>query len=264
MANRARTFGHSNALSLASVTSRTPSFGCALGPKFHSPIQGVFMPQGQVPGSGRVNGFAIDPRNTNVVYAAASIGGVWQTEDGGRLIPTVFNFSNQMTAGPDPSNLKGESPGDALASFMVGAGNPGAGAGGSTGFNAFPAPTYYLHGMYVQDDWKATRRLTLNLGFRYDIQMPPTARHNQQAYFDLHALNPISSVTGIPVFGQIVYNTPGDRGLYRQNLNDFAPRLGFAFAVSQKLVLRGGYGIYYARNFYGGNGPNPGYSTSSA
>lgn len=188
--------------------------------------------------------------------------GVRQNDDGGRLTPTVFNFSNQMTAGPDPSNLKGENPGDALASFMAGAGNPGSGSAGSTGFTAFPAPTYYMHGMYVQDDWKVRRNLTLNLGFRYDIQMPTTARHDQQAYFDLHALNPISVATGIPVYGEIVYNKPGDRGLWNINLHDFAPRVGFSYAVTPKLVWRGGYGIYYARNFYGGNGPDPGYSTS--
>ena len=103
----------------------------------------------------------------------------------------------------------------------------------------------------------------MNLGFRYDLQMPVTARHNQQAYFDFHALNPISVTAGIPVYGEIVYNTPGNRGLYQKNLNDLAPRLGFAYAVLPKLVVRGGYGIYYARNFYGGNGPDPGYSTSS-
>ena len=188
--------------------------------------------------------------------------GVRQTDDGGRLTPTVFNFNNQMTAGPDPSNLKADSQGDALASFMVGAGNPGAGSGGSTGFSAFPAPTYYLHGMYIQDDWKARRNLTLNLGFRYELQMPTTARHNEQAYFDLHALNPISVTTGIPVYGQIVYNNPGNRSLYNHNLNDFAPRVGFSYALTPKLVWRGGYGLYYARNFYGGNGPDPGYSTS--
>jgi len=188
--------------------------------------------------------------------------GVRQTDDGGRLTPTVFSFSNQMTAGPDPSNLKADSQGDALASFMVGAGNPGAGSAGSTGFTAYPAPTYYLHGMYVQDDWKARRNLTLNLGFRYEIQMPPTARHNEQAYFDLNALNPISAATGIPVYGQIVYNNPGNRSLYNHNLSDFAPRVGFSYAMMPKLVWRGGYGLYYARNFYGGNGPDPGYSTS--
>lgn len=53
----------------------------AAGP---APIDGVYMPQGRVPGSGRVNGFAIDPRNSDVVIAAASAGGLWKTEDGGQ------------------------------------------------------------------------------------------------------------------------------------------------------------------------------------
>jgi len=188
--------------------------------------------------------------------------GVRQTDDGGRLTPTVFHFGGQMTAGPDPSNLKGDTTGNPLASFMAGAGNSGIGSAGSTGFTAYPAPTYYMHGMYVQDDWKARRNLTLNLGFRYDLQMPTTARHDEQAYFDLHALNPISVATGIPSYGKLVYNSPGDRGLWNVNLHDLAPRIGFAYAWMPKLVMRGGYGIYYARNFYGGNGPNPGYSTS--
>lgn len=232
---------------------------------------GYYAPLGATQNSGEAsfpqnNGSLTVDVNKSLKTQSISTGylGVWQTDDGGRLIPTVFNFSNEMTAGPDPSNLKGESPGDALASFMAGAGNPGAGAAGSTGFNAYPAPTYYLHGMYIQDDWKARRDLTLNFGLRYDIQRPPTARHNEQAYFDLHALNPISVTTGIPVYGEIVYNQPGNRLLWNTNLKDFAPRLGFAYAVRPKLVMRGGYGIYYARNFYGGNGPDPGYSTSTA
>ena len=109
---------------------------------------------------------------------------------------------------------------------------------------------------------KRARSLRFNLGFRYDLQMPVTARHNQQAYFDLHALNPISVTTGIPSYGKIVFNSSGDRYLWNPNLGDLAPRIGFAYAMMPKLVLRGGYGIYYARNFYGGNGPDPGYSTS--
>ncbi len=230
---------------------------------------GFYAPLGATQNSGEAS-FPMDSAtlaiDVNKSFQAHSVSvgymGIRQTDNGGRLIPTVFNFSNQMTAGPDPSNLTNESPGDALASFMAGAGNPGNGAAGSTGFNAYPAVTYYLHGMYVQDDWRARRNLTLNLGFRYDIQMAPTARNNEQAYFDFHTLNPISVTTGIPVYGQIVYNKPGNRGLYNPNLNDFAPRIGFSYAVRPDLIVRGGYGIYYARNFYGGNGPDPGYSTS--
>jgi hypothetical protein len=233
------------------------------GASFYAPL-GATQNSGEASFPQNNGSLTIDVNKT-LKTQSLSVGymGVWQTDDGGRLIPTVFNFSNSMTAGPNPSQLT-NGTGDALASFMSGAGNSGVGSGGSTGFNAYPAPTYYMHGMYVQDDWRATRKLTLNLGFRYDIQMPVTARHNEQAYFDLHALNPISAATGIPVYGQIVYNTSGNRGLYQKNLSDLAPRIGFAYALVPKLVMRGGYGIYYARNFYNGNGPDPGYSTSSA
>jgi hypothetical protein len=252
----------------AQLDSWTPQFPqVEFGNTFSG--SGFYAPLGATQNSGEATfpktneSLTIDVSKT-LKTQSISVGymGVRQTDDGGRLTPTVFSFSNEMTAGPDPSNLKGEDPGDAFASFMVGAGNPGSGSAGSTGFTAYPAPTYFMHGMYVQDDWKATNKLTLNLGFRYDIQMPTTARHNEQAYFDLHALNPISVTTGIPVYGEIVYNQPGKRSLWDVNLNDFAPRIGFAYNMIPKLVVRGGYGIYYARNFYGGNGPDPGFSTS--
>ena len=207
------------------------------GSGFYAPL-GATQNSGEASFPGSNASFSAD---LNKVFKTQSVTigylGVWQTNDGGRLIPTVFNFSNQMTAGPDPTNLSGESPGDALASFMVGAGNPGAGSAGSTGFNANPATTYYLHGMYIQDAWKASHTLTLNLGLRYDLQMPPTARHDEQAYFDLHALNPISAATGIPVYGQIVYNSQGNRYLYHSNLNDLAPRVGFSYAMMPKFVM---------------------------
>jgi len=171
---------------------------------------------------------------------------------GGRIAPTQFNFSPAMTSGPDPNNAT--TAGDAFASFMV-----GAGTGGSTGFNAFPASSYYLHGGYVEDDWKVARKLTLNLGFRYEVQTPVTARRNDQAFFDFHALNPISSAAGIPVYGEVVYADPGHRNLYNFNWDDVAPRIGFAYNVAPKVVMRGGFGLYYSRSFFG-NGPNPGYS----
>jgi hypothetical protein len=239
--------------------------------QFGNTFSGSFYaPLGATQGSGEAsfpqnNGSLTIDVNRNFKAHSLSVGymGIWQTDDGGRIAPTLFNFSNTMTAGPNPTNIT-PNTGDGLASFMAGAGNAGAGSAGSTGFNAFPAPTYYMHGMYVQDDWKANQKLTLNLGFRYDLQMPVTARHNQQAYFDFHALNPISAATGIPVYGAIVFNSPGNRGLYQKNLNDLAPRIGFAYNVLPKLVLRGGYGLYFARNFYGGNGPDPGYTTSTA
>jgi hypothetical protein len=103
------------------------------GSGFYAPL-GATQNSGEASFPHNIGSLTVD-LNKTLKTQSLSVGylGVWQTEDGGRLIPTVFNFSNQMTAGPAPSNLKGESPGDALASFMVGAGNPGAGAAGSHG-----------------------------------------------------------------------------------------------------------------------------------
>lgn len=179
--------------------------------------------------------------------------GVVSQEYGGRISPTVFDFTNTFTEGPDPTDPT-TGTGDGFASFMA-----GAGSSGYTGFNAFPAAEYYLHGGYLQDDWKVNRKLTLNLGFRYEVQTPITTRTNNQAYFDYHALNPISTAAGQPAYGEIVYSTPGNRGLYNFNYDDLAPRVGFAYNVMPKLVLRGGWGLYYSRNYYGA-GPSPGYS----
>lgn len=184
------------------------------------------------------------------------MGVVNQIYDSNRVEATTFTFGQGQTQGPNP-NSPTAGTGDAFASFMA-----GAGTSGSAGFNAEPASEYYLHGGYVQDTWKLNRKFTLSPGFRYEVQTPITERHNQQAYFDFHALNPISAVVGQPYYGEIAYNTPGNRDLYNFNYDDLAPRIGFAYNVVPKLVLRGGWGLYYARTFYGG-GPDPGYSQST-
>jgi hypothetical protein len=208
---------------------------------------------GQASFANNVGNASVDFNNTRKSHSI-SFGYMGAVVDiyGGRIAPTQFNFSLAMTSGPDPNSAS--TSGDAFASFIA-----GAGTGGSTGFNAFPASSYYLHGAYLEDDWKLNRKFTLNLGFRYEVQTPITARQNDQAYFDFHALNPISSASGVPAYGEIVYATPGHRNLYNFNWDDVAPRIGFAYNVVPKLVLRGGWGLYYSRNFYG-NGPNPGYS----
>jgi hypothetical protein len=178
--------------------------------------------------------------------------GVILQNNGGRISPTVFNFSNTMTDGPDPTLPT--TSGDGFASFMA-----GAGTSGYTGFNAFGANTRYFHGEYLQDDWKAAKNLTINLGIRYEVQTPLRERYNHQANFDFHALNPVSAIVGKPYYGQIVYNSSANRNLYNQNWSDIAPRAGFSYSPTNKLVIRGGYGFYYAVNMMG-SGPNPGYS----
>jgi len=86
---------------------------------------------------------------------------------------------------------------------------------------------------FVEDDWKVSPRLTLNLGLRWELQMPFTALHNQASTF-------------VPALGQVVLAGTNGYGsnLIQYDYKLFEPRVGFAYSLSSKTVLRGGYGIY--------------------
>jgi hypothetical protein len=89
---------------------------------------------------------------------------------------------------------------------------------------------------FFEDDWKATPRLTLNLGIRYDFVTPVMEGKNRVANFD-----PAGS--GSLRFAKS--GSVGDRSLTDPNVTNFGPRFGVSYAVTDKTVLRGGYGIYY-------------------
>lgn len=83
---------------------------------------------------------------------------------------------------------------------------------------------------FIQDDWKATEKLTLNLGLRYDVMTPVYDADNRLANFD-------------PAQNRLIEASDGDRSLQRQPYNNFAPRLGAAYQLDSKTVLRGGYAL---------------------
>src|SRR5665213_810586 len=99
-------------------------FGNTFSGSFYAPL-GATQNSGEASFPQNNGSLTIDV-NRNFKAHSLSIGymGVWQTDDGGRLVPTVFNFSNTMTAGPNPTNIT-PNTGDGLASFMAGAGNAG-------------------------------------------------------------------------------------------------------------------------------------------
>jgi outer membrane receptor protein involved in Fe transport len=107
---------------------------------------------------------------------------------------------------------------------------------------------------FVQDDWKTTRRLTLNLGLRWDWQQKPYERHNGHINFDP---NGTVSPAPFPGFhGTTVYaGVNGQpRSFLDEDYSDFGPRVGFAYDIfgSGKTVFRGGYGIFYPSIFFRG------------
>ncbi len=108
--------------------------------------------------------------------------------------------------------------------------------------------------VFVQDDWKVNRRLTLNLGLRYDFQQKPYERNNGQINFHLTAIDPVSGFRGRTVFAGL---DGQPRTFLKEDYNDFSPRFGFAWDLfgTSKTVLRGGYGVFYPpvfwRNFLG-------------
>lgn len=185
--------------------------------------------------------------------------------------PGNFNFSESMTAcdpnGTDPCkapNSGSSQSGNALASLLL-----GTGSGGSTSIATDPAMSQHSFGMYVQDEWRATNRLTINAGLRYENQRPATERYNRIAYFDEKLVNPISAAYGSNLYGGFEFAGTGGRGRgawMPDNLN-FGPRLGLAYRVTDKLVTRVGSGIFFgptsAMLGFDGGGQSPGYTATT-
>jgi hypothetical protein len=123
-----------------------------------------------------------------------------------------------------------------------------------------------IYAVYALDDLKVTPRLTLNLGLRYELFTTIKEANDQAATFDF------SSLSLIVPRGQNEQLTPtlaselnvqrdGSRGLIHPDLNNFAPRIGLAYQLSDKLVLRSGYGIFYGGQENGPfSNPSPGFN----
>ncbi len=132
--------------------------------------------------------------------------------------------------------------GNSIASLLVGWGNPYPWSG--LDIEARTATKSQEQAFYVQDDWRVTQRLTLNLGLRYEWQTPFTERFDRIQIWDPDADTGID----LPGLGRLKgaarFAKPGDRTL-APDRNNLAPRLGFAYRITDKIVLRGGAGIYY-------------------
>ena len=168
-----------------------------------------------------------------------------------------FNFRGDQTALNDPGHQ-----GWPIASLITGASE----FSFDTIHSVSPAYRYIYPAFFANDDYKVTPKLALNLGIRYELPYPRTEAHNFLRGFDPTVKNPTAS--GLP--GALI-GAGGQSGLQASNpglvkpyYGTVGPRLGFAYALYSKTVIRGGYGIYYAPVQYNGNilGGTQGYSTA--
>jgi hypothetical protein len=114
-----------------------------------------------------------------------------------------------------------------------------------------------LDSAYAQDDWHVNSKLTLNLGLRWEYGSPYYEQHNYISNFDPTTQTVLTTTPGSAgITGVTPYSGGGVYGktLVNPDLNDFAPRLGFAFAPNDKTAIRGGFGTSYVHYTRAGSG----------
>ena len=186
--------------------------------------------------------FGVDHRWMETTGIKLPTGGA---DDAG--VQGVFNFSNLQTASPSATSATG----DSYASFLLGLVD-----NASRTFNAsFAAAKFGYNAWYAQTDWKLRSNLTINLGLRYEIPVPRSTEPDSFTSFDPNLTDPRSGLKGALAYAG---EGPGFTGKSRFGEIDYSswgPRLGLAWSLNQKTVVRAGYGIYYSA----GNGLTGGF-----
>ncbi len=169
----------------------------------------------------------------------------------------TFSYSNAWSNGPSALTPAGNT-GFPMASFLMGLG------GGSLDNNTGVSIINKYYGLFLQDDYRVTSKLTLNLGLRYEFETPRTERYDRATRgFDRSAPSPLK-VPGLNLIGGLVYaGTNGlERGIYNSDTNNLAPRIGIAYSLMPKTVVRAGYALHYIPVV--GSVDPVGYSTSTS
>lgn len=154
----------------------------------------------------------------------------------------AFTFNNRFTNAN--ANSSAVTSGADIASMLLGAPQ------GVTGF----IPTKLFQNMlynaaYIQDDFRVSKRLTVNLGLRWERESGLQEKNNNLITgFDPEAFNPISTTSGFAVKGAFYYAGVGGRPTMTSNFeqNKFSPRFGAAYQLNEKTTIRGGWGYFWA------------------
>jgi hypothetical protein len=173
----------------------------------------------------------IVPQNTYQVSDTLSyVQGAHSMKFGFSAVHNGFGFF-QVTGASGILNYTGNYSGNAYADFLLGVPN----SSSKTALpNGVPYASYTEYGGFAQDQWRVNSRLTVNLGIRYDLFTPPVERHDRQANF-----NP--STGGFDLAGQDGIS----RAIVDTRTRNFSPRVGLAYRLGDKTVVRSSYGLFY-------------------
>lgn len=157
------------------------------------------------------------------------------------------NGAGSFAVGPtftqsDPFNRNAaNTSGSGMASLLLGLADSG-----NFGANTPTSVQNSYMGLFLQDDWKITNRFTLNLGLRYELELPYTERYNRNSYrFDETAKLPVT-IPGLDLRGGVLFaGLNGNPRAISPDRNNIGPRVGFAYSPFSKTVIRGGYGVFY-------------------
>lgn len=145
--------------------------------------------------------------------------------------------------------------GDPFADFLLGLSNA---TESSSNYPVYPFFQQWYFSPYFQDDWKVSRKLTLNLGLRWDFNQAPTEKYDRlNRGLDTQIASPAASQISpamLALYPQLANMKGGlrfagvdgnPRYAANNDMNNFQPRIGAAYALNEKTVLRGGYGLFF-------------------
>jgi hypothetical protein len=182
----------------------------------------------------------------------ARLGGNSETRDRGSS--GVISVSPLFTSNNGAANT-----GNSLATFLL-----GEVSSGSVQISDRITTRAQYYAFFAQDDWRVTRRLTLNYGLRYDIELPRYEVDNRMNSFDPDAINPVSGTPGVVTFAGI----SAPRRAFATDVNNIGPRFGFAYQPNDtgRTVVRGGTGVFYGQTVDAtiGDAAALGYSTQAS
>ncbi len=157
----------------------------------------------------------------------------------------TFGFSNSQTAGFGPTGTFDAASGNAYASYLLGELNA------TTVIEDSEVATsgrFYTYAFWAQDDFKLTPDLSLNLGLRYDIMKPYTELYDRWSFMDATLPNPaVGGYPGAVMFAGDGLNSCNCRTPVKTYYGAVGPRLGLAYSLNERTVLRTAYGINYSR-----------------